>query len=233
MEKLEVLGTLPLFEPLSSAEAERLADGCRMPDFRTGHGAVPGGRRADGMHVVLRGVVKVVGSPRRGRSGAASSAETPSGGRHVSAGHFPASAVMDDVETLYVSAEAFLRAGDGEPGTGPADAGGVVAAPADIRPQARGAGAGRGGRTARHLSAAPAARSEARTSSGGVSAKCWRICSGWPVKPFRQLSRFVEAGLVELKERTSPSMTPPPCGRSRRRRGSIGRTERPRGPYGN
>ncbi len=60
MEKLEVLGTLPLFEPLSSAERERLADGCRMRTFARGTALFREGERADGMHVVLRGVVKVV-----------------------------------------------------------------------------------------------------------------------------------------------------------------------------
>ena len=59
-ERLEVLGGLPLFEPLSPDERERLAAGCRMRAFARGAALFREGERADGMHIVLRGVVKVV-----------------------------------------------------------------------------------------------------------------------------------------------------------------------------
>ena len=59
-ERLEVLGGLPLFEPLSPDERERLAAGCRMRTFARGAALFREGERADGMHIVLRGVVKVV-----------------------------------------------------------------------------------------------------------------------------------------------------------------------------
>ena len=59
-ERLEALGALPLFEPLSPDERERLAAGCRMRTFARGATLFSEGERADGMHIVLRGVVKVV-----------------------------------------------------------------------------------------------------------------------------------------------------------------------------
>ena len=58
-ERLEVLGSLPLFEPLSPDERERLAAGCRMRTFARGATLFREGERADGMHIVLCGVVKV------------------------------------------------------------------------------------------------------------------------------------------------------------------------------
>ena len=62
---------LPLFEPLSPDEWERLAAGCRMRAFARGATLFREGERADGMHIVLRGVVKVATSaPRRAGDGA-------------------------------------------------------------------------------------------------------------------------------------------------------------------
>ena len=101
MEKLEVLGALPLFEPLSPAERERLAHGCRMRTFARSTALFREGERADGMHVVLRGVVKVIHLVRKGN--------TIGEAAMFQRGTFPASAVaVDEVETLYVSAEALF-----------------------------------------------------------------------------------------------------------------------------
>ena len=66
-ERLEVLGGLPLFEPLSPDERERLAVECRMRRFARGAALFREGERADGMHIVLRGVVKVVRFATDGR----------------------------------------------------------------------------------------------------------------------------------------------------------------------
>ncbi len=112
MEKLEVLGALPLFEPLSSAERERLAGGCRMRAFARGAALFREGERADGMHVVLRGVVKVIRFAPDGRETVlhlVRKGNTIGEAAMFQRGTFPASAVaVDEVETLYVSAEALF-----------------------------------------------------------------------------------------------------------------------------
>ena len=59
-EKVAALGTLPLFEPLSEGERERLAAGCRIRTFTRGAFLFREGERAEGMLIVLSGVVKVV-----------------------------------------------------------------------------------------------------------------------------------------------------------------------------
>ena len=89
-ERLEVLGGLPLFEPLSPDERERLAAGCRMRTFARGAALFREGERADGMHIVLRGVVKVVRFAPDGREMVL----------HLVA--------VDDVETLFLPADALF-----------------------------------------------------------------------------------------------------------------------------
>ena len=111
-KKLEVLGGLPLFEPLSPAERERLADGCRIRTFARGAALFREGERADGMHIVLRGVVKAVRFTPDGRETVlhlVRTGNTVGEGAMFQRGTFPASAVaVDEVETLYVSAEALF-----------------------------------------------------------------------------------------------------------------------------
>ena len=112
MEKLEVLGALPLFEPLSPAERERLAHGCRMRTFARSTALFREGERADGMHVVLRGGVKVIRFAPDGRETVlhlVRKGNTIGEAAMFQRGTFPASAVaVDEVETLYVSAEALF-----------------------------------------------------------------------------------------------------------------------------
>ena len=112
MEKLEVLGALPLFEPLSPAERERLAHGCRMRTFARSTALFREGERADGMHVVLRGVVKVIRFAPDGRETVlhlVRKGNTIGEAAMFQRGTVPASAVaVDEVETLYVSAEALF-----------------------------------------------------------------------------------------------------------------------------
>ena len=91
-ERLEVLGGLPLFEPLSPDERERLAAGCRMRTFARGATLFREGERADGMHIVLCGVVKVVRFAPDGREMVL---------------HLVRKAV-DDVETLFLPADALF-----------------------------------------------------------------------------------------------------------------------------
>ena len=160
-ERLEVLGGLPLFEPLSPDERERLAAGCRMRAFARGATLFREGERADGMHIVLRGVVKVVRFAPDGREMVlhlVRKGNTIGEAAMFQKGTFPASAVaVDDVETLFLPADALLHAGDRKSGDGLADARGAVASPADVRAQAGCAGAGRCGLPACHVFAAPKA----------------------------------------------------------------------------
>ena len=104
-ERLEVLGGLPLFEPLSPDERERLAAGCRMRAFARGATLFREGERADGMHIVLRGVVKVVRFAPDGREMVlhlVRKGNTIGEAAMFQKGTFPASAVaVDDVETLF------------------------------------------------------------------------------------------------------------------------------------
>ena len=104
-ERLEVLGGLPLFEPLSPDERERLAAGCRMRAFARGAALFREGERADGMHIVLRGVVKVVRFAPDGREMVlhlVRKGNTIGEAAMFQKGTFPASAVaVDDVETLF------------------------------------------------------------------------------------------------------------------------------------
>lgn len=59
-ERLEVLGGLPLFEPLSPGRAGTSRCGVRDARVCARGDLFREGERADGMHIVLRGVVKVV-----------------------------------------------------------------------------------------------------------------------------------------------------------------------------
>ena len=89
-ERLEVLGGLPLFEPLSPDERERLAAGCRMRTFARGATLFREGERADGIHLVRKG--NTIGEAAMFQKGT-----------------FPASAVaVDDVETLFLPADALF-----------------------------------------------------------------------------------------------------------------------------
>ena len=146
-ERLEVLGGLPLFEPLSPDERERLAAGCRMRAFARGAALFREGERADGMHIVLRGVVKVVRFAPDGREMVlhlVRKGNTIGEAAMFQKGTFPASAVaVDDVETLFLPADALFTL--------------VTENPADVRAQAGCAGAGRGGLPACHVFAAPKA----------------------------------------------------------------------------
>ena len=111
-ERLEVLGGLPLFEPLSPDERERLAAGCRMRAFARGATLFREGERADGMHIVLRGVVKVVRFAPDGREMVlhlVRKGNTIGEAAMFQKGTFPASAVaVDDVETLFLPADALF-----------------------------------------------------------------------------------------------------------------------------
>ena len=111
-ERLEVLGGLPLFEPLSPDERERLAAGCRMRTFARGAALFREGERADGMHIVLRGVVKVVRFAPDGREMVlhlVRKGNTIGEAAMFQKGTFPASAVaVDDVETLFLQADALF-----------------------------------------------------------------------------------------------------------------------------
>ena len=111
-ERLEVLGGLPLFAPLSPDERERLAAGCRMRAFARGAALVREGERADGMHIVLRGVVKVVRFAPDGREMVlhlVRKGNTIGEAAMFQKGTFPASAVaVDDVETLFLPADALF-----------------------------------------------------------------------------------------------------------------------------
>ena len=111
-ERLEVLGGLPLFEPLSPDERERLAAGCRMRAFARGATLLREGERADGMHIVLRGVVKVVRFAPDGREMVlhlVRKGNTIGEAAMFQKGTFPASAVaVDDVETLFLPADALF-----------------------------------------------------------------------------------------------------------------------------
>ena len=115
-ERLEVLGGLPLFEPLSPDERERLAAGCRMRTFARGAALFREGERADGMHIVLRGVVKVVRFAPDGREMVlhlVRKGNTIGEAAMFQKGTFPASAVaVDDVETLQGPHEVPERAGE-------------------------------------------------------------------------------------------------------------------------
>ena len=111
-ERLEVLGSLPLFEPLSPDERERLAAGCRMRTFARGATLFREGERADGMHIVLCGVVKVVRFAPDGREMVlhlVRKGNTIGEAAMFQKGTFPASAVaVDDVETLFLPADALF-----------------------------------------------------------------------------------------------------------------------------
>ena len=111
-ERLEVLGGLPLCEPWSPDERERLAAGCRMRTFARGAALFREGERADGMHIVLRGVVKVVRFAPDGREMVlhlVRKGNTIGEAAMFQKGTFPASAVaVDDVETLFLPADALF-----------------------------------------------------------------------------------------------------------------------------
>lgn len=204
MEKLEVLGTLPLFEPLSSAERERLADGCRMRTFARGTALFREGERADGMHVVLRGVVKVVRFAPDGRETVlhlVRKGNTIGEAAMFQRGTFPASAVaVDDVETLYVSAEALFALVTENPELALR----MLAALSlrlrmfahKLAVQGQGGAAGRLTTYLLHrrqIGGADVIRL-------GVSREVLANLLGLARETLsRQLSRFVEAGLVELK----------------------------------
>lgn len=108
-ERLEVLGTLPLFEPLSREERERLAAGCRIRAFAKGATLLREGEQASGMYIVLDGVVKVVRFAPDGRETVlhlVRRGHTLGEGAMFQRGTFPASAVaVDDVETIYLPAD--------------------------------------------------------------------------------------------------------------------------------
>ena len=103
---------MPLFEPLSPDERERLAAGCRMRAFARGATLFREGERADGMHIVLRGVVKVVRFAPDGREMVlhlVRKGNTIGEAAMFQKGTFPASAVaVDDVETLFLPADALF-----------------------------------------------------------------------------------------------------------------------------
>lgn len=105
-------GAWPLFEPLSPDERERLAAGCRMRTFARGATLFRERERADGMHIVLRGVVKVVRFAPDGREMVlhlVRKGNTIGEAAMFQKGTFPASAVaVDDVETLFLPADALF-----------------------------------------------------------------------------------------------------------------------------
>lgn len=112
-ETVETLGALPLFAPLSSEERERLAAGCRMRAFAKGAFLFREGERAEGMFIVLRGVVKVIRFAADGRETVlhlVRPGNTIGEAAMFQRGTFPASAVaVDEVRTLFLEAEALFR----------------------------------------------------------------------------------------------------------------------------
>lgn len=111
-ERLEVLGGLPLFEPLSPDERERLAAGYRVRTFTRGAALLREGERAGGMHIVLRGIVEVVRFAPDGREMVlhlVRKGNTIGKAAMFQKGTFPASAVaVDDMETLFLPADALF-----------------------------------------------------------------------------------------------------------------------------
>lgn len=112
-ETVETLGALPLFAPLSSEERERLAAGCRMRAFAKGAFLFREGEKAEGMFIVLRGVVKVVRFAADGRETVlhlVRPGNTIGEAAMFQRGTFPASAVaVAEVQALFLEAEALFR----------------------------------------------------------------------------------------------------------------------------
>lgn len=111
-EKVAALGALPLFEPLSESERERLAAGCRIRTFAKGAFLFREGERAEGMFIVLCGVAKVVRFTPDGRETVlhlVRRGNTLGEGAMFQRGTFPASAVaVDGVRALFLEAEALF-----------------------------------------------------------------------------------------------------------------------------
>lgn len=188
-ERLEVLGGLPLFEPLSPDERERLAAGCRMRAFARGATLFREGERADGMHIVLRGVVKVVRFAPDGREMVlhlVRKGNTIGEAAMFQKGTFPCvRRGRGRCGNPVPSGGCAVHAGDGKSGDGLADARGAVASPADVRAQAGCAGAGRCGLPGLPRICCTEGRLGVGTASGsGFPGKCSPICSDWPVKRF-------------------------------------------------
>ncbi len=113
LERLAVLERLPLFAPLSDAERNRLAEACRIRVFARGDTLLHEGTMAEGMYVVLSGVVKVA---RFGTDGRESVLHLVRAGNTLGEaavfqqGSFPASALaVDRVTALYVPASTLLE----------------------------------------------------------------------------------------------------------------------------
>ena len=179
-ERLEVLGSLPLFEPLSPDERERLAEGCRMRTFARGATLFREGERADGMHIVLCGVVKVVRFAPDGREMVlhlVRKGNTIGEAAMFQKGTFPASAVaVDDVETLFLPADALFTLVTENPEMA-------------LRMLA-----------ALSLRLRMFAHKLAAQGQGGAACRLATYLLGLARETLsRQLSRFSEAGLVELR----------------------------------
>lgn len=112
MDRMAVLGRLPLFAPLSDAERKRLAGACRIRMFARGDTLLHEGTKAEGMYVVLSGVVKVVRFGMDGRESVlhlVRSGNTLGEAAVFQQGSFPASALaVDRVSALYVPAVTLL-----------------------------------------------------------------------------------------------------------------------------
>lgn len=205
-EKVETLGALPLFAPLSLAERERLARACRFRAFAKGETLFREGDPAKGLFIVLRGVAKVV---RFGVDGRESVLHLVRRGNTIGEaamfqrGTFPSSAVaVDDVETLFLEAEGLFAM----VGENPELALKMLAALSlRLRMFAHKlASQGQGGASAR-LAAYLLHR---RQIGGGdvirlgVSREVLANLLGLARETLsRHLSRFAESGLVELKGR--------------------------------
>lgn len=112
MDCMTVLGRLPLFTPLSDKERERLAAACRISLFERGNMLLHEGEAAEGLYVVLSGVVKVV---RFGADGKERVLHLVRAGNTLGEaavfqqGTLPASALaVDRVTALYVPAACLI-----------------------------------------------------------------------------------------------------------------------------
>ncbi len=112
VNRTDVLRRLPLFAPLSDAERERLTMACRVRSFARGETLLHEGTAADGMYVVLSGVVKVV---RFGSDGKETILHLVRNGNTLGEaavfqqGTFPASALaVDQVSALHVPADILI-----------------------------------------------------------------------------------------------------------------------------
>lgn len=108
-----LLSQLPLFQPLSDLEREHLAKDVVVRSFAKGETLLREGMSANGMYIVLDGVVKVIRLTPDGREVVLHLVRKGNMLGEASVfqqGTFPASAVaVGDVESLFIPAESLIR----------------------------------------------------------------------------------------------------------------------------